>query len=420
MNNQGVVNNKWFILYFLSNTLSRFGENVYALAIPFLVLELKGDFTTFITVFTVEYLPYLVIGPFIGNFLDKGNRRTLLLLTDIFRFFLLVSIPLLIYLGYFHFLLLLIIAFLITTVIMINRILSEHSVLPFLVSREKLNKANAFYTGSTQVAQAAGQIFAGLMIAFFGASNTLLLNSLMYIIPIFVIAFIPIRFSDYSSKRSDGSENPFKTYWNELKEGFKYFRDNHVLTSLTYMSWFTNLARAAFYTILLYYLASENELSSIYIGIMFSVVMVFGLLSSAIGPKIIKRFDSSKLSLYSFLVIFASFTFIGMYFVNWMFVIVLFIIEFMITNIRNMVGLNLRQLEIPDNLVGRTNGFIRCIVSISYPLSAALFGFIANHWNTKTTFLIMGLIHLIVGLIYILKLQVIITKKSENQKKTIV
>ncbi len=98
-----MINKKWFVLYFISNTFSRFGENIYTLALAFIVLEKGESITTFASVFAVEYLPYIIIGPFIGNLLDNMNRRLLLVLSDSLRFVILLIIPLLDIFGFFSY-----------------------------------------------------------------------------------------------------------------------------------------------------------------------------------------------------------------------------------------------------------------------------------------------------------------------------
>ncbi|ASS99516.1 MULTISPECIES: MFS transporter [Geobacillus] len=398
-----MIDKKWFVLYFISNIFSRFGENIYALALAFIVLEKGESITTFASVFAVEYLPYIIIGPFIGNLLDNMNRRLLLVLSDSLRLVLLLIIPLLDIFDFFRIGVIYVVAFMITTVIMVNRILSEHSILPYLVEKEQLNKINAYYTGTIQIAQAMGQILSGTMIGLWGASFTLLFNSFLYVIPILVFLFIPIKFPNYKNKKGNSEKGVLLDYLSELKEGLTLLRTNKTLLEVTSINWFTNLARASFYTFLFYYLASENNLSSIYIGVIYSAVILLGIISSVIAPRIINKYEDFKLRLYSFMVILASFTFIGMFFVPWYFVIVLFFIEFMLTNIRSMIGLKIRQIEIPDNLIGRTNGFINCIIAISYPLSALLFGFVGDLWGTKFVFLFMGIIHFVVGSLYAYK-----------------
>src|SRR5581483_1417846 len=77
-------NGNWMRLW-TGQTISQLGDFVSDIAFPLLVYEITKSPVGLSLGFGVEMLPLIVIGPIAGVFVDRWNRRTLLLVTDFAR-----------------------------------------------------------------------------------------------------------------------------------------------------------------------------------------------------------------------------------------------------------------------------------------------------------------------------------------------
>lgn len=79
-------NGNWIRLW-SGQTISQLGDFVSAIAFPLLVYEITKSAVGLALGFGVQTIPLIVIGPIAGVFVDRWNRRTLLLVTDFVRIF---------------------------------------------------------------------------------------------------------------------------------------------------------------------------------------------------------------------------------------------------------------------------------------------------------------------------------------------
>lgn len=71
------------ILLLMGRTVSRFGSAFYLIALPLYVLQMTGSLAQTGVFFSLSSLPSLVVTPFLGVFVDKMNRKRLLVVCDL-------------------------------------------------------------------------------------------------------------------------------------------------------------------------------------------------------------------------------------------------------------------------------------------------------------------------------------------------
>ena len=70
-------------LLLLGRTVSRFGSAFYLIALPLYILQLTGSLAQTGVFFSLSSLPALAVTPFLGVFVEKINRKHLLVICDI-------------------------------------------------------------------------------------------------------------------------------------------------------------------------------------------------------------------------------------------------------------------------------------------------------------------------------------------------
>src|SRR5438874_462576 len=84
-----------FWKFWTGQTISNLGTSFTMFALPLLVFKLTGSALNLAITTAAEYLPYLLFGLIIGAWVDRVDRKRLMIATDMTRAVVIASIPLL-------------------------------------------------------------------------------------------------------------------------------------------------------------------------------------------------------------------------------------------------------------------------------------------------------------------------------------
>lgn len=161
--------------------VSQIGDKFYALALAFWVLQTTGSPARMGVVLFCSMVPSIVLGFFIGGFIDKYDRKTILVVSDVVRGLAILAVVAVYYTGSLslaaiaaaQILLSIASAFFNPTVL---------SVVPQIVPGEKLVKANSTSQFLSGAANIIGPILGGLAVSFFGYAFVFVFNALSFFI----------------------------------------------------------------------------------------------------------------------------------------------------------------------------------------------------------------------------------------------
>src|SRR6478672_11580671 len=88
-----------FWKFWAGQTISNLGSSFTNFALPLLIFRLTGSALNLAIASASTFLPYLLFGLPIGAWVDRVDRKRLMIVTDLLRALLLASIPLLAALG---------------------------------------------------------------------------------------------------------------------------------------------------------------------------------------------------------------------------------------------------------------------------------------------------------------------------------
>jgi DHA3 family macrolide efflux protein-like MFS transporter len=149
-----------FSLMWSAQLVSTIGSSLTDLAAAILVFRVTNSALNVGLVLLVTALPTLFVGLFAGVFVDRFNRKRILLASDLLRGLLVLSIPFVV--SQFGILALYVVIFLAATVKQFFDPAWE-SVLPEIASEEELASANSFLSISSFGSTAVGFALAGLL-----------------------------------------------------------------------------------------------------------------------------------------------------------------------------------------------------------------------------------------------------------------
>jgi len=142
--------NQDFWKFWTGQAISSLGSSFTLFALPLLTFKLTNSALNLAFTTVAGFLPYLLFGLLIGAWVDRVNRKRLMIATDIMRAVVIASIPLLAYFNMLSFWWIYVVTFTNTT-LAIGFNAAQFAAIPSLVSRDKL-VASSDRLGAMEVA----------------------------------------------------------------------------------------------------------------------------------------------------------------------------------------------------------------------------------------------------------------------------
>jgi dTMP kinase len=404
---------------------SSFGDWLGLLASTALAQQLAdGDYAkanfAIAGVFIVRLLPAVILGPFAGVIADRFDRRKLMVVCDILRFSLYLSIP--IVGNYFW----LYTASILAEIVTLFWSPAKEASVPNLVPKSKLESANQVsLLAAYGTAPLAAIVFSTLAL-FIGAINAALgnttqasaadvalyLNAISFLfcaLTVWGLKEIPAGSSKKLAQSSIG-----KSLW----EGFAFIKDSKIIRGLIFGMLGAFFAAGAVIGLARTFVDDLKAGEAAY-GILFAAVF-FGLaLGISFGPRIFSQFSRRRL-------FGVSLTISGLMLVtlslvlNLVLAIFITILLGLFAGISWVTGFTMLGLEVEDEVRGRTFAFVQSLIRVSLvlvlaiaPLVAAAIGEHTYSFRTTTvtyngaafTMFFAGLIAVFVGVLSYLQMR---------------
>lgn len=153
-----------FWKYWLGQIISALGNACSLFALPLLVYQLTGKALNLALAQISVILPYLLFGLVIGAWVDRNERKRLMVLAEVARAAITASIPILAALGMLEVWWIYVVGFLGSTMEVIFDS-GQYAVVPNLVRREDVPKVNGWLMSSWQISLVGGQLLSGVLVA---------------------------------------------------------------------------------------------------------------------------------------------------------------------------------------------------------------------------------------------------------------
>lgn len=401
-----------------SMALSSFGDWLGLLATTALAQELSGgnyakaNFAI-AGVFIVRLLPAVILGPIAGVIADRFDRRRLMILCDILRFGLYLSIPLV---GNY--------LWLYTAIVLVEAVTlfwspAKEASVPNLVPKNKLESANQVtLLASYGTAPLAALVFSILALVSRGTGDLL---STRYASPadmalyIDAFSFLYTAYIVYQLKelpkgpasKSAKQENIGRS----LIEGFKFVNDSKVIRGLIIGMLGAFFAAGAVIGLARTFVGDLKAGDAAY-GVLFGSVFTGLALGISLGPKIFSQFSRRRL-FGAALTISSSFLILLAVISNLVLAIGVTIFLGAFAGVSWVTGFTMLGLEVEDEVRGRTFAFVQSLIRISLVLVLAVSPIIAaaigkhsyrihgtefTYNGAAFTMLIAGVIGVVVGI----------------------
>lgn len=179
---QPLLRNRGFTALVAGQFVSRAGDALFSLASVWLVLDLTNNNPLASSAaLAVEFLPYVLFGLVAGAYVDRWDRRRIMIVADTIRGVVTLAVPLLAVLGALHVWHVFAVSFLLSS---FGRLFqpARQAVIPDLVDASQLVRANAVLEGTGQAAWIAGPALGGVLVALVGAANVYYLDAASFFV----------------------------------------------------------------------------------------------------------------------------------------------------------------------------------------------------------------------------------------------
>ncbi len=379
-----------FWRFWIGQTVSNLGSSFTLFALPLLVFKLTGSPLNLGLITAFEFLPYLLFGLVLGAWVDRVDRKRMMIATDIARAVAIASITLLAGLDLLAVWWIYAVGF-VSSSLKICFDAGEFAAIPSLVGTDDLIVANGRIQASYSAAFFFGPLMAGALLAAAPIQTVLLFDALSFLASALSLAFVRGSFN-----ATGGEENTLTSLRQDVVEGLRYVLSHPVLRNISIMMALINFLAATTQTQLVLFAKERLAASDSQVGFLYSAGALGIVALSLVAGPVRERVPFSKAALGGlmmdglFIMVLA---FIGRY---WLAVPVWalacgFGIFF------NINTSSLRQTIVPNQLLGRINSIAAVLAWSAIPLGSLLGG-LAIEW-TQNVALVYGVIGLLVFLV---------------------
>ena len=215
-----------FIVFWAAQAISLFGDRLNNFSLVALINRFsENPGLTLSSVYLSMYLPIFTLAPLIGVFVDRLNKRWVLVVTDLLRGGLVMLIPFL-FTSADNFLPVMAIVFLLTTGNLFF-LPAKSSLIPELVRPGRLVRANSILWGAGIAGVIGGFLGGGLIFDYLSWRACFYLDGATYMLSAIMLAVIALRPAGKGRSREVAAHHP--PFWSALSEGFRVIRKSRLL-----------------------------------------------------------------------------------------------------------------------------------------------------------------------------------------------
>jgi MFS family permease len=354
-----------FWVFWSGQAISTLGSSFTYLALPLLVYRLTGSAVNLALTSAAEFLPYLLFGLIIGAWVDRTDRKRLMLFTNVLQALVIGSIPTLAAMGHLAIWWIYAMGFAGST-LGICFSSAEFAVVPSLVRPDDLVAANGRIQASYSSVQVAGPVLAGMLAALMPIERVLYFDAASFLIAAGALTLIRASFTTTERIRTT-------SILRDVGEGLRYVLSHPVLRNISAMMALVNFFGSTIGAQLVLYGRQHLHAGTAQIGLLYSVESVgVVVLSLAAGP-LRKRFSFSKVALSALML--SGLFIVAMAVLSW-YPLVL-VCAGLASGLGILFNINtgsLRQAIVPNHMLGRVISIAGVLAWSAIPVGTFLGG----------------------------------------------
>jgi MFS family permease len=279
-----------FRRFWAGQTISQFGSSFTQFATPLLIFQITGSAVNLGVATAINFIPYLLFGLVIGAWVDRLDRKRMMIAVDIGRAAVIATIPLLSALDALHVWEIYLVGF-VSTTLTIFFDAGEFAAIPSLVDNDDLVRANGRIQASYSAASIAGPLLAGLLVTTLSVSSVFLFDAGSFAVSAIALALVRARFN------GEDTEAAHERIRDDVVAGLRYVLRDPILRSISIMMALFNFVAATTNAQLVLFSKERLGATSAQVGFLFAAgsagVMILGLTAGRVRQHL--RFGTAAL-----------------------------------------------------------------------------------------------------------------------------
>ncbi|HWQ13045.1 MAG TPA: MFS transporter [Roseiflexaceae bacterium] len=381
-----------FWTFWTGQTISNLGSSFTAFALPLLIFKLTGSAINLALATSAVFLPYLLFGLVIGAWVDRVDRKRLMIAADILNAAAIASIPLLAMVGVLSVWWIYAVGF-VTSTIGIAFQSAEFAAIPSLVRQEDLVTANGRIQASYSAAAVVGPLLAGALLAVLPLHDLLLVDAASFLMSAVALGLVRRPFSAAAPARTSSVRE-------DIVEGLRYVLSHPVLRNISLMMALVNFVASTTNAQLVLFAQRRLGASDAQIGYLFSAASLGIVALSLLAGVLRRRWPFSRVALGALLLQGCLTAVLALTTHYWAGVA----LWAAISGLGILFNINtgsLRQAIVPNHLLGRVISIAGVLAWSAIPLGTFLGGLaIERTGDVALVYLVIGLVTAIIPLCF--------------------
>ena len=388
-NSSSVLRNRNFQFLWAGQTVSTIGSQMSGLALPVLAVTMLQASEWQVGMMNAAGMSmFLLIGLPAGAWVDRWLKRRVMILADAVRMLVLFSVPFAWWAGVLDMTYIIISAAVISAANVFFDV-AYQSVLPIMLPKEHMAKANSALETTNQTSMLAGPAVVGFLLSIVKAPILMLADAVSFLVSLVSVALIKMDESAIAKKDRGRLRD-------DIAEGVKFVTKHPIISRITATTAVSNLFGSAVHTLTPILVLRTMDVPPALYGLAFTAAAAAGLVGAISAAKIGERFGQGNTVIGA--MVLCGVAMIGFPIAASIGTISAFPIVIASEALLSFSGLvynitqvSARQALCPEHLLGRMNASIRFFVWGVMPISALLAGAFAT-WFGMIPVLIVGAI----------------------------
>lgn len=368
-----------FLKLWFGQTISTFGSRTDVLALV-AVLTLAATPEQMGVMTALIALPSLIFSLPAGAWVDRLPRRPVMIACDLIRFALLMTIPLAYMAGRLSFALVCAVAMLSAACSLVFE-LAYRAMLPTLIERGDLLEGNTRLATTDSLAEIGGPALGGILVQILTAPIAVLVDAATFLVSAFSVAAISPE-SRVPIPRPEITVHPWRRFVDDIHDGFRVVTGTPVLRAIAVEATVNRFFGSFFAVLYSIYVVRDLGLSPAVLGMLIACGGIGALPGAMLAGWLARRYGPGRVMSAALIV--TAFNCLtvplagGTAFTAGLILLLNQIVGDGAYTIYSVNETTLRQMLVPEHMLGRANASIAFVGQVLSLLGALVCGLIAG------------------------------------------
>ena len=375
----------------VSTLVNRFGDSLDAVAFTWLVYQATHSGAWSAVIFGLNILPNVIVQPFAGAYVERLNKKNVIVFTHILRAVLLINFLIVFVSGNVNGWIMAAFTIAVSSIESFN-MPAATAFIPKVVKKDKLTHAMSFNTMMSGAVTMIGTALAGVMIAKAGLYSVMITDTATFFIAAFIVLTI-----DYDAQDEDSNSISKESYLMTLKEGIRYIRSEPVIINYCIVAVMLNLLLVPINALQAPLVSECFRMDSGLLSVIGVAGSIGAILGASLIPLVSARLSVKKIVIYLGLILGSGIVILPMaggylqtaslkYLAAAICFVIMTLSAGLITGVVNIEFVS----NVDQRYLARSSAVFVALATASIPVTSMIVGILKTYLETSTLIILCG------------------------------